>query len=220
MLSKVLSILFNVYSTKWLKVAVSVQDPRKKKNPSQLLQSKEHTVRGRETERGGWGWGGWGVGGLWAEEGEGKRQRFSSNEYLVGVLLESWLVCSSINSWILCPSILLQVRSEKKMSLQHEACPGLLSEAANWIQLDWPHIFSSSQLWPNPSDWALWHVFKCYASYYIWKKWLLGTSSKSVSLTLDKAVLTVQHPQKTLLLVLMDQGFSNHINTFTIKPNY
>ena len=38
------------------------------------------------------------------EESEGKKQRFSSNEYLAGVLPESWLVCSSINSSILYPS--------------------------------------------------------------------------------------------------------------------
>lgn len=206
MLSKVLSILFNVYSTKWLKVAVSVQDPRKKIIPHS--QSKEHTVRGRETE---W-WGlvvGW-VGGLWAEEREGKRQRFSCNEYLVGVLLESWLVCSSINSWILCPSIHLQVRSEKKMSLPHEACPGPLSEAANWIQLDWPHIFSSSQLWPNPFDGALWHVFKCYTSILYFEKndsWVPVPNQFLWRWTRLFSLLSIH--KKFLLLVLMDQGFSN-----------
>lgn len=37
-------------------------------------------------------------GGTWERT---RRQRSPSNEYLVGVLPESWLVCSSINSWIL-----------------------------------------------------------------------------------------------------------------------
>lgn len=162
MLSKVLSILFTVYSAKWLKKkAVSVQEPKKKKK--RIFLTAPAIWRAHSQRRGNWGRG-LGMGALWAEEGEGKRQRFSSNEYLVGVLLESWLVCSSINSWVLYPSIPLQASSEKKMSLQHEACLGILSEAANWIQLDWPQIFSSSQLWPNPSEWALWHVFKCYAS--------------------------------------------------------
>lgn len=48
---------------------------------SQLLQSEEHTVRRRNKQGGG------GVGGMW--ESEGKKQRFSSNEYLAGVLPES-----------------------------------------------------------------------------------------------------------------------------------
>lgn len=61
MLSKLLSILFNVYSTKWLKVVVSVQDPRKKNIPHSLsnlksTQSEEGKLRGGV--EGGWlaGW--------------------------------------------------------------------------------------------------------------------------------------------------------------------
>lgn len=41
-------------------------------------------------------------------EKEGKKQRFPSNEYLAGVLPESWLVCSSINSSVLYPSVSLR----------------------------------------------------------------------------------------------------------------
>lgn len=104
MLSKVLSILLTVYSAKWKKNAVSVQEPRKKTFPliSYNLKST-HSKEGR---------GSWGRGGGLASRGRGgKRQRFSSNEYLVGVLLESWLVCSSIIPWVLYPSISPQVRT-------------------------------------------------------------------------------------------------------------
>lgn len=93
-----------------------------------------------------------------------RRQRSSSNEYLVGVLPESWLVCSSINSWILHSSFffLWPASFRRRILRRCGARPlCLLSGTANWIQLDWPKIFSSSQLWPNPSLHGLWHVFKC-----------------------------------------------------------
>lgn len=101
MLSNVLSILLTEYSAKcWegeKKYVVGVQEPREKKD----LPLISSILRSSESEEGR---------GRWArqeegEEEEGKRQRFSSNEYLVGVLPESWLVCSSIIPWVLYPSI-------------------------------------------------------------------------------------------------------------------
>lgn len=74
MLSKVLSILFMILQI------VKEKKLNIREYSSQLLQSEEHTVRRRNKQGGG-------VGGMW--ESEGKKQRFSSNEYLAGVLPES-----------------------------------------------------------------------------------------------------------------------------------
>lgn len=91
-------------------------------------------------------------GGAWERT---RRQRSPSNEYLVGVLPESWLVCSSINSWILHSSFfsfsLLASSGRRILRRCGARPPRLLSGTANWIQLAWPWIFSSSWLWPNPS---------------------------------------------------------------------
>ncbi len=82
------------------------KSPEKKGN---FLSS--HTIWRAHTQRRGRGSRGREGGRLASRGRGGKRQRFSSNEYLVGVLLESWLVCSSIIPWVLYPSIPPQVRT-------------------------------------------------------------------------------------------------------------
>lgn len=68
-----------------LEKLLSVSKSPEKAHSSHLIQSKEKTLRGWEgkaRERGYWR--------------KGRAEALSSNEYLVGVLLKSWLVCSSI----------------------------------------------------------------------------------------------------------------------------
>lgn len=100
MLSKVLSILLTVYSAKWKKLLSVSKSPEKRIFLSSHPIWREHSEEGRGSR-----------GGQASRKKGGRKQIFSSNEYLVGVLLESWLVCSSIIPWVLCPSILPQVRT-------------------------------------------------------------------------------------------------------------
>lgn len=87
----------------------------------------KNTQWGGETSRGG--------GGMW--ESEGKKQRFSSNEYLAGVLPESWLVCSSINSSVLYSSISLR---EEDVAVARGYSQGQLI-GSSWLD---PRSFSTS----------------------------------------------------------------------------
>lgn len=81
----------SLYSLQSGKIAVSVQEPRKRTFLSSypIWGGNSHRM-GEEREGAG---------------RKGREEELSFNEYLVGVLLKSWLVCSSIIFWIFYPSI-------------------------------------------------------------------------------------------------------------------
>lgn len=84
-------------------------------------------------------------------EREGKKQRFCSNEYLAGVLPESWLVCSSINSSVLSLRLFARRRCCCSVRLGTTSWRGQLI-GSSWLD---PRSFSTSELWPNLTEWPL-----------------------------------------------------------------
>lgn len=155
-----LSIAFSVYSAKRLKKRLSVSKSpethiiKKKEYSSQLLLQSEGAHSQGRVNRGRVSGG---VGLMSGGRGERTRQRFSSNEYLVGVLLESWLVCSSINSWVLYPSVPLFCKRARwrrcrcGMRLVVASCQRRLI-GSSWIDpRSFPHLNCDLILQKGPS---------------------------------------------------------------------
>lgn len=197
MLSKVLSILFTVYSAKWFKKRLSAsKSPRKKKKEysSQLLQSEEHTVREGETEGGGWGWGP-------CEQRKGRER--GRDSLLMSIW---WVFCWSRDLFVLLlipesfipPSLCKRAQRRRcrcSMRLVLASCQRQLI-GSSWIDpRSFPHLNCDLILLSGPFGMYLNAMLPYYIKYDL--NMASGySSSKSASLTLDKAVHAVQYPQK------------------------
>lgn len=173
MLSKVLSTLLTVYSAKWW--------------------------RG---ERGGWGRNGGREGAVSRGRGSGRGRD--------SLLMSIWWVfsrCRDLFVLLLFPesSIPPSPPRERTLAQRIRRCCGVRLFTASCqrqligsSRID-PRILSPSQLWPNPSEWPLWHVLKCRASVLHYKNDLLKLwepVSEPASVTLDEDVPAAKCPQK------------------------